>query len=514
MSTNGRIKVEQADISMEPGPADAGKGSKRQRKPKDVQAEKQNKKDKKPPFKQEKITDHMPAEKKKRKIDRFNGMPEEEVILRTLPDHLAPDLDIVIIGFNPGLMAAYIGHHYAGPGNHFWKCMYLSGLVPEPKNCYDDFKLLDVGIGFTNICARTTRGSADLKRTEIKEGSVILKEKLREYRPKIAAFNGKGIYEIFSGSKNIYFGKQPELIEGTNTVAFVMPSSSARCAQLPRATDKVPFYDALRKLRDHLLGRIPQLDDAEVTFPNLELKCVKKEGPKDEEAEVSQEGSDEDFDENQSGALEGEMRGRNRRIGAGSGRVGEGMVLPVVVYSSVAPSSGQGRTGQTVDCFGQGHISSQQVGHTQDMASVQQMETFHMQQQNIGFQQHHQYLSLQQQQQLSLQQQHQHLQHQLWEHQQHSLVGLPQALPVASSMQQSTSFLQSPDMSFADYSAFGMLAQSYPFVPDFSSSQSVDAFGYPVAAHGQQDFVKSGTQSTEQVLHVKTEPVDVGVGHG
>lgn len=60
-------------------------------------------------------------------------------------------------------------------------------------------------------------------------------------------------------------------------IAFVMPSSSARCAQLPRAADKVPFYDALRKLRDHLLGRIGHLDDSEVTFPNLELKCKKEE---------------------------------------------------------------------------------------------------------------------------------------------------------------------------------------------------------------------------------------------
>jgi hypothetical protein len=44
------------------------------------------------------------------------------------------------------------------------KCMYLSGLIPEPMNAMQDFKLLDYGIGFTNIVARTTRGSADLTR--------------------------------------------------------------------------------------------------------------------------------------------------------------------------------------------------------------------------------------------------------------------------------------------------------------------------------------------------------------
>ena len=49
-------------------------------------------------LKQEKITDHVTV-KKKRKIDRFKGMSEEEVLTRLLPDHLAPNLDIVIVSY-------------------------------------------------------------------------------------------------------------------------------------------------------------------------------------------------------------------------------------------------------------------------------------------------------------------------------------------------------------------------------------------------------------------------------
>src|SRR5690348_618886 len=45
-----------------------------------------------------------------------------------------------------------------------------------------------------------------------------------------------------------------------------MPSSSARCAQLPRAADKVPFYAALKKFRDYLNGLITELDDSEIVF--------------------------------------------------------------------------------------------------------------------------------------------------------------------------------------------------------------------------------------------------------
>ena len=51
--------------------------------------------------------------------------------------------------------------YYAG------KCLYLSGLISEPLTAYDDYKLKDYGIGFTNIVERTSRGSADLTRCAI-----------------------------------------------------------------------------------------------------------------------------------------------------------------------------------------------------------------------------------------------------------------------------------------------------------------------------------------------------------
>lgn len=52
-----------------------------------------------------------------------------------------------------------------------------------------------------------------------------------------------------------------------------MPSSSARCAQLPRAADKVPFYAALKKFRDYLNGVIPHIDDSECVFTDPKFKA-------------------------------------------------------------------------------------------------------------------------------------------------------------------------------------------------------------------------------------------------
>ncbi|XP_055690369.1 uncharacterized protein LOC129793901 [Lutzomyia longipalpis] len=224
----------------------------------------------------------IPKARERKKHDRFNGMPEEEVSKRTLPDHLTNNLDIIIIGINPGLFAAYKGHHYAGPGNHFWKCLYLSGLTHEQMTAEEDYKLLKIGIGFTNMVQRATKGSADLTRKEIKEGCRLLLEKLRRFRPKIAVFNGKLIFEVFSGKKDFNFGRQPDCIEGTNTYMWVMPSSSARCAQLPRAADKVPFYAALKKFRDFLNGLSPEadLDEQEFVFSDPKYKVCCESEPK------------------------------------------------------------------------------------------------------------------------------------------------------------------------------------------------------------------------------------------
>ena len=61
--------------------------------------------------------------------------------------------------------------------------------------------------------------------------------------------------------------------------AWVMPNSSARCAQLPRAVDKVPFYKALTKYRDYLKGEIPEIDEAEVVFSDIKLKTFNEKVP-------------------------------------------------------------------------------------------------------------------------------------------------------------------------------------------------------------------------------------------
>lgn len=100
--------------------------------PKKPAASKKSGKSTKSKEKQEKITK---AFKVKRKADCFNGVSEAELLTKTLPDTLTFNLDIVIIGINPGVMAAYKRNHYPGPS---CKCLFLSGLSVVQLNHLDD----------------------------------------------------------------------------------------------------------------------------------------------------------------------------------------------------------------------------------------------------------------------------------------------------------------------------------------------------------------------------------------
>jgi TDG/mug DNA glycosylase family protein len=166
--------------------------------------------------------------------------------VRVLPDYLRPGLDLVFVGINPGVRSAATGHHYAGPGNHFWPLLFESGLVTEPLTYEQDARVLEWNIGLTNMVARSSASISDLTLAELRAGARALRRRLRANSPRIVCFNGKRIYEVFAGHP-CDFGLQDERIG--DALVFVMPSTSARTASYQRA-DKLRFFRELRKLRD------------------------------------------------------------------------------------------------------------------------------------------------------------------------------------------------------------------------------------------------------------------------
>ncbi|MDP3766803.1 MAG: mismatch-specific DNA-glycosylase [Dehalococcoidia bacterium] len=185
---------------------------------------------------------------------------------QVLPDYLRPGLDVVFVGINPGRHSAARGHHYAGPGNHFWPLLYEAGFVPESVTCEDDGRMPDLGIGLTNIVDRPSRGIDDLSRAEMEDGAVRLREKLRRYRPRVVCFNGKAIYQVFAGHA-CELGLQPERLPAASpgaegALAYVMPSTSPRTASYQRA-DKLRFFRELKAVVDRAVALRQAQDAAE-----------------------------------------------------------------------------------------------------------------------------------------------------------------------------------------------------------------------------------------------------------
>jgi TDG/mug DNA glycosylase family protein len=146
-------------------------------------------------------------------------------ILQPIPDYIGEHLKILFVGYNPSIRSAETGYHYANPSNRFWKILHRSGLTQRLYRPEENHELLDKGYGFTNIVARPSKTAAEISREEYAEGREILKRKLQRYRPRVVCYVGKGVYEQFSGRRNIQWGKQPESVVA-GIIDFVAPSSS------------------------------------------------------------------------------------------------------------------------------------------------------------------------------------------------------------------------------------------------------------------------------------------------
>lgn len=162
-----------------------------------------------------------------------------------LPDYLQPGLKVVFVGFNPGERSARKGHYYAGFGNQFWNFLFESGLLPVRLGWEDDCRVLEFGIGMTDLVKRWSRSSSELRAHEYRDGIDRLNDRLRRAAPgsRVVAFNGKGVYEKFS-RRAVRLGWQRELLDGARV--FVLPSTSGRNGSLTRM-EKLKYFRRLAR---------------------------------------------------------------------------------------------------------------------------------------------------------------------------------------------------------------------------------------------------------------------------
>jgi len=169
--------------------------------------------------------------------------------MKGLKDRIKPGVRVLFVGINPGIRSAETGHHFAGYSNRFWKLLYDARLVPEPVDFRSDDRLPEWGFGITNLVARETPGMNTLSRDECLAGAVVLRRKVKRYKPQIVALVGVSVYRwLFAAKGAVTLGLQRETLEGSQV--FVLPNPSGRNANYSYAE----MLTAFRALHSKMVG--------------------------------------------------------------------------------------------------------------------------------------------------------------------------------------------------------------------------------------------------------------------
>ncbi|EDQ99560.1 uncharacterized protein LACBIDRAFT_316369 [Laccaria bicolor S238N-H82] len=173
-----------------------------------------------------------------------------------------------MIVLSPGQTSAEIGHHFGGPTNHFWSCLYESGFTTRLLRRQEDFILPEqFSIGMTNLVDRPTAEQSELSKAEQIARVPALLAKIATHRPKIVCFVGLGIADVVK-SKVIQAGKgrktkaaigiQPYKLQyqgeqacPKETLFYAVSSTSGRVVTYQKK-DKVNQFKALKSVLESL----------------------------------------------------------------------------------------------------------------------------------------------------------------------------------------------------------------------------------------------------------------------
>ncbi|MBU6428074.1 MAG: mismatch-specific DNA-glycosylase [Cyanobacteria bacterium REEB65] len=119
----------------------------------------------------------------------------------SLEDLLCEGLAALFVGYNPNPLAVERQHYYARKGNHFWEDLHACGLVPGVlRGLHEDRRILEFGLGLTDVVKRPTPTMDDLLAAEFQAGFERLQGLVARYRPAIVCFNGLGLQDRYRKS--------------------------------------------------------------------------------------------------------------------------------------------------------------------------------------------------------------------------------------------------------------------------------------------------------------------------
>jgi TDG/mug DNA glycosylase family protein len=140
---------------------------------------------------------------------------------RTLPDHVGPEMRLLVCGLNPSVYAADMGVGYGRPGNRFWPAALAAGVVTRDR---DPRHALAVDhVGMTDLVKRATTSASALTRDEYRHGAARVERLVRWLRPRAVCFVGLTGWRA-AVDRAAMVGEQPAGFGGTR--AYVMPNTS------------------------------------------------------------------------------------------------------------------------------------------------------------------------------------------------------------------------------------------------------------------------------------------------
>lgn len=166
---------------------------------------------------------------------------------QTMPDIIAPGLRMLFCGINPSVYSVAVGHHFARPGNRFWKALHQAGFTDRRLAPAEDGELPRYGCGITNVAARATVAAAELSAAELAEGGRQLEARVRHFAPQWLAILGISAYRSAFARPRAVLGRQAETIGGARV--WVLPNPSGLNAH-HRPSDLADLFRELRLVID------------------------------------------------------------------------------------------------------------------------------------------------------------------------------------------------------------------------------------------------------------------------
>jgi TDG/mug DNA glycosylase family protein len=148
-------------------------------------------------------------------------------------DIVAPGLRVIIAGTIAAWHRAERLHYYDGVGNNFWLLLHESGLVPDRLEPDEDHRVLDFGVGLTDMVRTEPSPPGEPPRFDV----AGFQRLVRRNRPRALAFVSKTAAASYARAAPERlprdYGPLPWRVAGVP--AFVLPGPSGANNGMPLA---------------------------------------------------------------------------------------------------------------------------------------------------------------------------------------------------------------------------------------------------------------------------------------